>query len=102
MAAVTMNRTPRTTVVGSGIVVPRTNLAICWNIRLESDATRSSKSSDNALGADNQQERQQCKQESRTYLRRSVITSRDLQTEKEASTFRLDHGSITRFHGRYP
>ena len=45
--------------IASGIVVTLINLAICWNIRLVSDATRSYlMSSDNAFGADNQQERQ--------------------------------------------
>jgi hypothetical protein len=49
MAAVTMKLT---------VVVTLINLAICWNIRLVSDATRFEvESSDNAFGADNQQER---------------------------------------------
>ena len=95
---------PRAPARVSGFVVPKTNLAICWKIRLVSDATRFElKSSDNAFGADNQQERrQQWMQESQEYQRKSDITWQALRMEKEVLISPFALVKIIRFLGKSP
>src|SRR5882762_7651256 len=58
--------------------------------------------SDNAFGADNQQERQQWTQGSREYQRKSVITWRVLRTVKGVLISLSGHVRIIPFPGKSP